>query len=361
MQFLFGTPESGATIAGPLPASGIYRVLICRRTLTLGNTLLLTPLIREIEATYPGAEIDIVGGHAVAAEVFGVRRSVQTIYRLPAHPFPHLGQLLRVLRQMRRVNYDLVIDPCPRSQTGRLLLLLARGRFKVGFCSAAKSGPITHPVPVPSNPRHAGQLPVALLRSALERRERLPYPTLDIFVSDAERQRGLETLKHITSCLPDATKKHGVIGVFANATGPKVFDADWWDAFLTVLQAHKKGFALVEIVPLTGRSLLRSRYPAYFSNSIGKLSSVLSGMSLFISADCGVMHLACASGVPTVGIFSVSDPLEWGPYGLHDRAIDARSLSPERTALEVLAWCGTVVARGDARQQLQRDAESIGV
>ncbi len=320
-----------------MPAKGVFRVLICRVTHGLGNTLLLTPLIREIETTYPGAEIDILSRNEAAVEIFGVRRSVRTIYQLPAHAFRHPFRFLDALRRMRSVNYDLAIDPCPRSRTGRSLLLLARSRFKIGFADPSKKGSITHPVAVPRAPTHAGQLPVALFRTALGHSQRRAYPTLDLCVSEARCRQGVEILQNLTSHLPQATKKNGVIGVFANATGPKLLDVDWWQRFLTELSAHKRGFALVEIVPMAGKSLLGSRYPAYYSSSIGRLSDVLSGLSLFISADCGVMHLSSASGAPTLGIFNATDPAEWGPYGPHDRVIDTRGLTPEQAALRAVS------------------------
>jgi heptosyltransferase III len=337
MQIFFGAPASAAGSGEALPANGVFRVLICRLTHTLGNTLLLTPLIREIETTYPGAEIDIFGGHASAGEILGTRRSVKTIYRLPAHAFRHPGQFLGLLRRVRRVNYDLVIDPCPRSQTGRLMLLLAKGRFKLGFAHGFKSGAITHAVPLPVTTRHVGQIPVALFRAAVGRAERAAYPTLDICISRAGRQRGIEMLRELTSSSPGADAGKGVIGIFANATGPKRLDPDWWRRFLTVLEAHKKDYSIVEMVSMNGESLLGSRYPAYYSSSIDRLSGVLSGLSLFISADCGVMHLACASGTPTIGIFTATDPAEWGPYGPDDRVIDARTLTPEQVALQAIA------------------------
>ena len=316
-----------------LPTKGVFRVLICRVTHSLGNTLLLTPLIREIESVYPGAEIDVVTRSAAAAEIFGARRSVRTIYQLPGHAFRHPGQFLGALRRMRGVHYDLAIDPCRRSRTGRRLLLMANSRFKVGFATGTKRDAITHPVRLSSPPKHTGQLPVALLRAALGRTEPREYPTLDLCVSAEERKQGIEMLDQLTLHLPERMKHRGLIGIFANATGPKLIDAEWWQRFLTVLQARKKGHAFVEIVPMAGKSLLSSRYPAYYSSSIGRLSGVLSGLSLFISADCGVMHLACASGVPTLGIFNVTDPAEWGPYGPNDRVIDVRGMTPEEVAL----------------------------
>ena len=61
--------------------------------------------------------------------------------------------------------------------------------------------------------------------------------------------------------------------------------------------------------------MLDSRWPGYYSSKIRRLGAVMSGLDLMISADCGVMHLAVASHVPTVGMFSITDANVYGPYG----------------------------------------------
>ena len=103
--------------AALLPRVGIFRVLVCRPTHSLGNTLLLTPLLREIETIYPGAEIDIVSRTPVAVEVFGRFASVRRIFVLPSRPLQQLPRLINVLLRVRETRYDLVIDPSPHSPT----------------------------------------------------------------------------------------------------------------------------------------------------------------------------------------------------------------------------------------------------
>ncbi|MGH8183805.1 MAG: hypothetical protein ACREPH_09105, partial [Rhodanobacteraceae bacterium] len=44
---------------------------------------------------------------------------------------------------------------------------------------------------------------------------------------------------------------------------------------------------------------------------------------------CGVMHLASASGAPTLGLFSVTEALKYAPYGHGSLALDTRGKSPE--------------------------------
>src|SRR4029079_2421433 len=94
-------------VVTPLPRVGIFRVLVCRPTHSLGNTLLLTPLRREIETIYPGAEIDIVSRTPVAPDVFGRFASVRRIFVLPSRPLPRLPPLPTVVPRARGTRAEL--------------------------------------------------------------------------------------------------------------------------------------------------------------------------------------------------------------------------------------------------------------
>jgi ADP-heptose:LPS heptosyltransferase len=287
----------------------------------------------------------------VADEVFGGFYGVRRNLVLPRWGFAHPLRFLRVLRQLRQTGYDLVIDPDPRSSTGRALLNLSRSSRTLGFVGPHKRGPLSHAVAVPPRGRlRAGQRPVFLLRSALGANQVMPatdrpttdrtlteYPLPDIRLRADEREHGREALERVLAGTRAADRKDGVIGIFANATGDKKLGADWWTRFLRVLEARSPGHAIVEIIPASATSLLDSRYPAYYSSSVRKLGAVLSNLSLYISADCGIMHLANASGAATIGLFSGTDTSEWAPYGPGNHAVETSDRTPEQVAEAVLA------------------------
>ncbi len=318
-----------------LPERGIHRILICRVTKSLGNTLLVTPLVGELHALYPGAEIDVLTRSGVADEVFGALFPIRRIFRVPGRTFAHALRVLGIVRRVRETMYDLVIDPNPRSGTGRLWLSCARARFKLGFAGGRLSGQLTHAVPVEACSAHFGKQSVDLLRLAAGRAGGTDWPPLDIGLHQAERDAGRAALALIASG-PGGEK--GVVGVFANATGAKRHALDWWNRFLPALESSLVGYRIVEIVPASGASMLDDRYPAFYASDIRKLASVLSALTLYVSADCGVMHLACATGTPVAGLFNVTDPANWGPYGRHDIGIDSAGNTPERVA-ELVRGC----------------------
>lgn len=347
MRSLFRGGRQPTPATDTLPLTGIHRVLVCRNVRTLGDSLTLTPLLQAVGRTWPGAEIDLVSRCPVAEEIYGTYFGIGRIIRLPLHPPGHPLQTLRALRHMRSAHYDLAIDPDPQSQSGRLLALLARKTRSLGFSDPHKSGTMTHAVGTTGMPKHHAMQPVFLLRSALGKRATdAPYPCLDIRLSASERQRGRRALDGVLAKRPSSAR--GCIGLFADATGAKRFDDAWWNRFLQVFEPCVTDYALIEVLSGTGHSLLDNRYPCFYSGHVRKLASVLANLSFFISADCGVMHLGSAVGVPTTGVFKVTEPSEWGPYGNANFAIDARSLTAEATAAEVLSLFRATAARWPA-------------
>ena len=318
----------------PLPARGIHRILICRSTRALGETLLLSPLLEELHMRFPGAEIDLASGCGAARDLFASHAQLRQAFEVPARKG---AEFLRFVRRMRGEAYDLVIDPYWLSHSDRLLTRLAHARFRLGFDGVRKSGHLTHAVAEPKELQHAGKLPVYLLRAALGEpvTDDFDCPLLDLRLTRAERKRGGDTLAAVLQTAGLAGKP--AIGIYAHATGPKCYDLVWWRAFLARIEMHYPDHAIVEIVPGFGRSLLEDRYPTFYSSEVRKLGALLSKLELYVSADCGIMHLASATGVPTVGIFSASDIPGWYVYGPHALTLDARGRSAEDMAVALIA------------------------
>jgi heptosyltransferase-3 len=303
-----GGPADSSAIGG-LPHKGIFRILVCRTSHSLGNTLFMTPLLQEIESQWPGAEVDLITRYASAQQIICTYSSVRKVMLLPKQWARHPLQCAETLLEMRRTHYDLAIDTDRRSRTGRLLLRLARARHKLGF---AGRGSLTVEVSAVNAPRHAAHFPVFLLRKAL-RQDSSHYPALSTKLTRPELNQGRAQLLRVAG--PGSKKKRGVVGIFANATGPKAMSRQWWREFMPVVEAHLPDYAIVEIIPAFGESMLESAYPTYFSSDIRNLSKFMSALTMLVSLDCGIMHLARASGTAVGAVFTTTDVEQWGPYG----------------------------------------------
>jgi ADP-heptose:LPS heptosyltransferase len=117
MRGVFRTDAESST---RLPRSAIHTVLVCRRNIrTFGDSLILTALLSELAAVFPGAEVDIVCGDGPGPDSL-VRSlpNVGHIHPTPPHPAGHLLATASAFRAVRRRHYDLAIDPDPGRRRG---------------------------------------------------------------------------------------------------------------------------------------------------------------------------------------------------------------------------------------------------
>ena len=327
-SILFGHCSTG----GSLPTQGVHRILVLRPNQRLGNMLLLTPLMAELEAIYPGAEVDLLSASAVAREVFAGYDSVRTHWQLPRRIVQRPWHTFGLLRSMLRRRYDLVIDPCPGSNSARLLLLASNAQYKLGFVGADFAGRINCGVAVPDGCQHLAKLPVYLLRRAHgQGRESRPSPALDLRLTERELEKGRAKIRALIS----DERKH-VVALFGEATGAKAFSQSWWNSLIILLERTSVCPTWVEMVPASGQSKFANRYPTYYSTSIRSLGATMAAADMLVTADCGVMHLAIASGVTTAGVFSVTSAEQYAPYGHGSFSLDAASGLPDPVAGQLI-------------------------
>jgi heptosyltransferase-3 len=318
--------------AGQLDGAFIHRILVLRPNHRLGNILLLTPLLAELESTFPGAEIDVLIAGNCGAELLDSFARVRRVYALPQRIIRHPVAAASMVARLRSSRYDLAVDASASSYSSRLVLALASPRYRIGVPArddAAWSRLML------AAPRHFAKLPVFLVRQALACNVgagATTYPALTVRLAPLERETGRKIFEGLIGTKVSA-RDSPTLGVFANATGTKCYSESWWLEMLGAIATGLPDCKVIEFVPMDGHSRLGHRFPTYYSSSIRKLASVISHVTCFISGDCGVMHLASASGVPTIGLFSVSDPARYEPYGEFNRSV----LTPHKNPGEIAA------------------------
>ncbi len=349
-----------------MPRKGIYRILVCRPNHRLGNTLLLTPLITELESTYKGAEIDILSEGQIAAEVFSTSFSVKNIHCLPRRGFKHPWAFLSQLLRIRRTRYDLIIDPCLGSGFSRAMTKFLHGRYKLGFDDRLDGSGLTHAVPRSVAMQHMAKRAINLVRWTNKRSDGdgTEFPSMDIRLTAHEHEQGKRLLAGIMSDV-DRSAGRPLLGIFANATGAKRYPKEWWAEFIATVLQRLPHASIVEFVPMHGKSMLDCAWPAYYSSDIRRMGAVMAAVDLVISADCGVMHLAVASGVPTAGLFCVTDPQVYEPYGHGSGALQTSELSPRDCAEMIVDAYSGVLPRallaGPGNEHLMAPVQSRAV
>jgi heptosyltransferase III len=313
-------------------------ILICRPNTRLGNTLLMTPLVEEIEATLPSARVEILTACPSAHEVFQQFPSVRRVHQLPFRGFHHPLRHLLTLLRARRVRYDILIDPSPRSWTARFLTRHLAARLKLGFARAGEAEGIDVSVPFVGAPVHMGDYPVYLLRRGIlgldDAAARAETPTLSIRLTDAERFAGRQEIGRILA----ARSPGPVIAVAAHATGAKQFSVDWWRRMIASVQAQLPAAQVIEIRPPNGAAAL-AELPGYSSRRVRHVAAVLEAADCFVCADSGLMHLGAATDATTVGLFKVTEPRLYAPRRGASCALTASDAAPERVAGRVAQLC----------------------
>ncbi len=306
----------------------------------IGNTLLLTPLMQELEAQFPEAGIELVTAGGVARVVFARYPQVTALHAFPAKSYRHPGKVLSLLLHLRQQTYDLAIDPTIRSRAGRFLLRFVRARRRLGYAwgESAKDRVLTDAVDPALAPAHHAQIPIFLLQSTLSR---LPISApsiaaqMDIRLSEAERREGALELEAVLGESQPGPRP--TVGLFAHATGSKCLPAEWWRQLVECLQTRAPSIQLVEFLPEDARSRLDGIVPGTFTPQLRMLGAKLAATSLLVIADGGVMHLADAAGATVLALFRTTSPSQYGPRRPGSESLPSVDVTADSIATHVIA------------------------
>jgi ADP-heptose:LPS heptosyltransferase len=306
----------------------IKRVLICRPNHRLGNLLLISPLIEEITNTFPDCKIDIFVKGGLAPSLFKNFKNVDHIIQLPRKPGKQLLSYLSRWIAIKRHRYDVAINVINYSSSGKLSTQFSNATDRI-FGDEDEEVISKY-----DDYKHVAKYPVYCFRNYLTK---LGYPdntspvtTLTLKLSTEEVTKG----KKLLDGLIDDTKK--TIAIFTYATGAKCYLPLWWKPFYEKLKTEYAGYNIVEILPAENVSQIDFKAPAFYSKDIREIGAVIANCIIFIGADSGIMHLASAVQTPVVGLFSITKPETFKPYGNNSVAIDTNTTTTIHGILKII-------------------------
>lgn len=298
----------------------VKRVLIIRPNNRLGNLLLITPLLQDIEATFPGCRTDFFVRGFLAPILFKNYKSPDRFISLPKKPFKELPKYLASWASIKKNRYDLVINAVNSSSSGRLSVQFARAKYKF------------YGDPINNISRHEGyehiaKYPVYNFRDFISKLgvqpNTTPVPLLNLKLSTEELSKGKKLLEELTG------NNKQTICIFTFATGHKCHPPAWWEPFYEKLAGEFPNHNIVEVLPAENVSQINFKAPSFYSKDVREIGAFMAHTAVFIGADSGIMHLASASQVPVVGLF-VNDNIEtYKPYGNGSVAIDTKTTTTE--------------------------------
>ncbi len=318
--------------------------LLAIRLARLGDVLLLLPALTSLKARFASSHLTLLTGHRCApiAEMCPAIDEVISIDRVAMRDGPRLvalGQMMRLVRDIRKRHFDVVIDFHSFRETNLLSLLsgapvrigMKRDRSAYwGFCFSEPGVPEDKSIHVSEMfERVAGSLPshVPAQGKPVEHDNRRPV----LQVPDLVRRRDAIVL-YVDAPVPD------------RIWPPECF-AQVADFAIDRLRAKAVVVSSRSAAALATRVRDASRYSGQIELltdlSLRELAATIASARLLVSNDTGPMHIGPAVGTPTLGLFSVGYPEHFRPIGPADSFLRGQPIE-KITVKEVVEKVGVM-------------------
>jgi ADP-heptose:LPS heptosyltransferase len=294
---------------------GVRKIAVLRPN-AVGDFVFALPALHALKAAYPDADIVLLGKPWHAEFLRGRPGPVDRVVVLP--PVPGVGaaldadgdeeEIARFVAAMREEGFDIALQMFGAGRYSNPFLLRLGARLTVGARGAGAAAldrclPYCEP-----NNRRLALLEIAALAGAWPG----PLPLPELAVTEDDRRQAAAALpplagERLAVLQPGSTdprrcwpaERFAALGDLLAASGMRV--AVNGSATEAGLVAAVAGSMRHPALDLAGRL------------GLGGLCGLLERAALVISNDTGPLHLALALGVPSVGIFWLTNLIEGRP------------------------------------------------
>lgn len=305
--------------------------IILVKTSSLGDVLHNLPVVTDICKHVPGARIDWVVEESFAALPMlhpGVKRVVPVAMRRWRRSWWQArGEMRAVCRELRASHYDLALDTQGLLKSG--LITRCTPATRCGFDWGSAREPV-------ASLFYDRTYAVAKNQHAVERNRQLAGQALG-YIAQGVPDYGIRAAHITLPWLPDEP-----YAVLLHATSRD--DKLWAESNWIALGKHLNQTGVRTILPW-GNELERARSERLSSaipgaictprTNLNEAAAMLAQARAVIGVDTGLSHLAAALGVPTVGIYTATDPGLTGLYaGARTTNLGGENCTP--TVVEVI-------------------------
>jgi ADP-heptose:LPS heptosyltransferase len=296
--------------------SPVERIVLLRALAGLGDLLCVVPALRALRAAFPQAQIALIGLPQIRAWVDRYQAYVDALIEFPGFPglperSTQLAQIPAFLADMQQQKFDLAIQLHGSGIITNPLTVLLGAKRTAGFYLSGQYCPDT-----------TAFLPWVESESEIRR-----YLRLLEFLGIPAQGEGLEFPLGQTDwqAFEAIAKTHHLSpgNYVCVHPGASVVERRWLpEQFARVADelAHR-GLQVVltgsasekSLAQQVSQSMQSSAIDLTGCTSLGALAVLLHQSRLLVCNDTGVSHLAAALRVPSVVIFSQSDPNRWSP------------------------------------------------
>jgi len=287
------------------PISGqnadVVRSVLFIRPGGIGDAVLLLPAISLLKTKFPDSGIDVLCEKRNAG-IFGLSGAIRRIYL-----YDRQTELIGCIRN----NYDVVIDTEQWHRLSAVAAYFTKAPIRIGFGTNERGKLFTHNIPYSHDDYEVNsflKLIEPLTAGSAEFSPEVPF--IDIEGGDS-----LPFLEGFSE------KDDALVAIFPGASVP---ERRWGgDKFGKVAEGLiRRGYKVVVVGSAgDGREAaeIRKYAPAAIDltgkTSLAEVAALLKRCRLLITADSGLMHIACAVGTPTVSLFGSGIEKKWAPQG----------------------------------------------
>ncbi|NKB50295.1 MAG: glycosyltransferase family 9 protein [Alphaproteobacteria bacterium] len=270
----------------------------------IGDAVLSSGLVQHLSETYPQSRITVACGDA-AAPLYGGAPNLERV--IPITKKPMSGHWLTVWREVIGTRWNLIVD---------------LRRSIIPWTVWANRRVISRPA------ADAGEHRVISLARTLGLEETPPAPCL--WPLDQHRQRAAQLVPDgdpVLAIAPTANWRGKIwpgenfVDLVQRLTGnepsPAAILANARVAILGGSGETSLAATVLDAVPASRRIDLVG------TEDLPTVAACLKRCALFVGNDSGLMHMAAATEIPTVGLFGPSRPENYRPWG--ERAIAVRT------------------------------------
>lgn len=272
----------------------------------LGDTLLTTPVLRQLRRLHPAARIDVLCQEA-SRRILEHNPHVDETFVLPRKA--GAAAFLAVAAQLRRRRYDLVVDVQSLPKTA-LLARMIGGRVRIGYRKPGWRNRLCYTLPHrQQDGEYAARQHLRLLQD-----ERVDYDDVGLDFDVGPRS---------LAAADDFVRRH-LRPPFAAIFGICRFGVRAWPADKTAAVADRLAALGIQPFLVYGPGqeeaaagiAARMRHRAvhgYVPPDFPTLRAILGRAELFFGNDGGPKHAAVAAGIPTVLVSDAMHATGWAP------------------------------------------------
>jgi heptosyltransferase III len=262
----------------------------------LGDSILLTPLLKNLHRTLPDTRIHLAVVRHSIEEFFRNDPNIDRIINVR-------GRMLRAIKELRENEYDVLFNTKDHlSFTFVWLTLFTRAGSKVGIRNPHYSKFYNHLMDIDES-QH-----IALKNCAL-----LVYLGCSFTIQDCRPYLPPSILTPEITAFSRGMKKGEYVGINLSTGDPdRALSLSKWEQILSRITDKAIVFAMPQELPWKRR--LEERFDHVVAtpetHSLAEVGELLKDLKLLITPDTSLIHLASCFNIPVLGLYQNQDTLQ---------------------------------------------------